>query len=130
MGDASAATAGKSWFVAVGLLALLIGGFIGIHWLKKPPTQPNVDEGRAVAEHFLANVRTGKAGEAWDSGTTELKSIEGRESFIRKARSTPILTGALQFNSSVSKVPEALASGIGVAFIALAMVSSLRHRKT
>ena len=56
--------------------------------------------GRAVAEAFLASVHSGKPGEAWDAATTEFKSIEGRESFIRKAKSTPILKDALQFNSS------------------------------
>ena len=56
--------------------------------------------GRAVAESFLEKVRIGKAGEAWDTATAEFKSIEGRESFMRKAKSLPILKAPLQFNSS------------------------------
>lgn len=99
MATAGPAT-GRVWILAIGLLALVVGGFVGARWLNKPPTQPNAEEGRLVAEQFLAQVRGGKAGTAWDGATTEFKSIEGRESFIRKVRSTPILTGPLQFNSS------------------------------
>ena len=100
MGDATSAASGKQLTLAIGLLLLIVGAVFGVRWLKKPPTQPNVEEGRAVAEQFLTRVRTGKAGEAWDAATAELKSIEGRESFLRKVKANPILIGPLQFNSS------------------------------
>jgi hypothetical protein len=41
-------------------------------------------------------------GQAWDAATAEFKSIEGRESFVRKAKATPILRENLQFNSTQS----------------------------
>jgi hypothetical protein len=100
MGNTSAVSAGKQLVLAVGLLLLIVGAVLAVRWAKKSPTQPDPDEGRAVAEQFLANVRTGKAGDAWDASTAEFKSIEGRESFVRKVQSTPILTAPLQFNSS------------------------------
>jgi hypothetical protein len=100
MADKKPAVSGKQLIVVVALLAVLAGGYFGYRRLMKPPTQPTVDEGRAVAEKFLTTVRSGKAGEAWDATTAEFKSIEGRESFVRKAKSTPILKDPLQFNSS------------------------------
>jgi hypothetical protein len=100
MGDAAPSVARKQLILAVVLLSLIVGTVLGVRWFKKPPTQPNVEEGRAVAEQFLTRVRTGKAGDAWDAATAEFKSIEGRESFVRKVKSAPILTGPLQFNSS------------------------------
>jgi hypothetical protein len=82
------------------VLAIIVAGYFGFRQLVKSPTQPSPDVGREVAESFLASVRSGKAGEAWDAASTEFKSIEGRESFMRRARSAAILTGPLQFNST------------------------------
>ena len=81
------------------VLLLLVGAYFGYRQWTKQPTQPNVDVGRTVAEDFLAKVRNGKAGEAWDSSTAEFKSLEGRESFVRKARSTALLKAPLEFYS-------------------------------
>ncbi len=86
--------------IVMALLAVVVLGYFGYRQLVKPPTQPSTDVGRKVAESFLASVRSGKAGDAWDTASAEFKSIEGRESFIRKARSNAILTGPLQFNST------------------------------
>ena len=99
MSDAKTALS-KYVIVLAALIAVVAGGYFGLKLLRKPPTQPNVDVGKVVAEEFITNVRTGKAGQAWDSATAEFKSIEGRESFIRKVRVTPILKENLQFNSS------------------------------
>jgi hypothetical protein len=93
----------KAWLIGAIAIALISGtGFYVARQFMKPPASPSVEVGRAVAEKFLESVRTGKAGEAWDGATAEFKSIEGKESFIQKAKSTPILTGPLQFNSSQS----------------------------
>ena len=100
MGDAAPAVTGKQFVLVIGLLLIIVGIVYGVRWLRKPPTQPDAEQGRAVAEQFLTTVRDGKAGEAWNAATAEFKSIEGRESFMRKVKSTPVLTGPLQFNSS------------------------------
>jgi hypothetical protein len=100
MGEAGLAISGKQLTAVIAVLAIIVGGYLWMRQLTKSPTQPSVDEGRAVAEAFLVSVRGGKAGEAWDAATTEFKSIEGRESFIRKAKATPILKDPLKFNSS------------------------------
>ena len=95
----------KAWLVGI-VAVLAIGasvGFIARQFMKMP-TSPDVEVGRAVADKFLTAVRGGKAGEAWDTATAEFKSIEGKESFVRKVKSTPILAGPLQFNSSQSVV--------------------------
>jgi hypothetical protein len=70
-----------------------------ISFWTKVPSQPTVDEGRAAVEAFLARVREGKPGEAWDQSTAEFKSIAGRESFVRLAQKSPILKEPLNFNS-------------------------------
>ncbi|MFO0788416.1 MAG: hypothetical protein U0805_03100 [Pirellulales bacterium] len=90
----------KYIYVLIPVLVILAGGYIALHTLRKPATQPDVEIGKAVAEQFLNNLRSGNAGKAWDSSTAEFKSIEGRESFIRKVNSTPLLKEQLQFNSS------------------------------
>src|SRR5262245_19275401 len=100
MSDAKPAAPLKSLLVILAFALLLVGGYFGYRYFRKPPTQPDVEQGRAVAEAFLNRVRSGKAGEAWDATTTEFKSIEGRESFIRKAKSTAILKDPLHFASS------------------------------
>jgi hypothetical protein len=100
MANEGPAISGKLLAGILALLVVIVGGYFGIRQWMRPPTQPSQEVGLAVAETFLASVRSGKAGEAWDSTTTEFKSIEGRESFIRKVRSRPILSAPLQFNSS------------------------------
>ncbi len=95
----------KAWLV--GTIATLVIGAVGFYMIRqsfKSPTTPDVEVGRAVADKFLTSIRNGKAGKAWDTATAEFKSIEGRESFVRKTKSTPLLTGSLQFNSSQSVV--------------------------
>ena len=85
-------TSGKTLGRLLGLvlvLALVAGGYLALRFLRKPPTQPSPEVGRTVAEEFLNKVRAGDPGKAWDTSTAEFKSIEGRESFIRKSRSTP-----------------------------------------
>ncbi|MBL9163100.1 MAG: hypothetical protein JNL18_10225, partial [Planctomycetaceae bacterium] len=74
--------------------------YVVVRYLMQPPTQPDVSQGRAVAESFLHNVSDGKAGDAWESSTAELKSIEGRESFMKKTSSAPILHEPLEFAST------------------------------
>src|SRR5262245_5021548 len=100
MGNTTPSSLGKHLLSLSALLVIVAGAFYGVRYFNSPPTQPGVDEGRAVAEGFLTKVNGGKPGEAWDSATAEFKSIEGRESFIRKVNSTPLLTQALRFNSS------------------------------
>jgi hypothetical protein len=85
-------------------LALLVLVVIGVglflkYWMQ-PPTQPELEEGRGVAEKFLELVREGRPGEAWDAATAEFKSIEGRESFIRSSAKAAILKEQLHFNSA------------------------------
>jgi hypothetical protein len=89
----------RTWLLAAGVLIVLVGGYFAVkHWMK-PPTQPPLDQGQVAAEAFLNEVRS-DPGKAWDASTVEFKSIEGRESFIRKAKSTPILKEPLKFNST------------------------------
>ena len=90
---------GRQYTLVVVLAAILAGGYFAVRTFLQPPTKPSVVEGRATADQFLTRVREGKAGDAWDGSTTEFKSIEGRESFVRKAKAAPILKEELQFGS-------------------------------
>ena len=87
--------------MALGILLLIaLGAYFGPKYLMRTPTQPDVEVGRVVAEDFLQLTRSTNPGKAWDGSTAEFKSIEGRESFIRKIRTNPVLKEPLQFVSS------------------------------
>jgi len=55
---------GKAMLLALVAIFLVLAVVVVLTW-RKAPTQPNVEEGRAVAERFLDLVRAGKAPEAW-----------------------------------------------------------------
>lgn len=103
MGRASSGVTGRQLAAVTIAFALLIAGYFAARQFMRPPTQATVEEGRASADAFLELIRDGNVGEAWDASTTEFKSIEGRESFMRKAKSTPILAEPLTF-ASMQKV--------------------------
>lgn len=95
----------KVWLAGtIAIVVICVSAFYVVRQLTKAPTIPDMEVGRAIADKFLTSVRSGRVGDAWDTTTAEFKSIEGKESFIRKVKSTPILTGPLQFNSSQSVV--------------------------
>lgn len=81
------------------IVVLLAGAFAIWKYWSQPPTKPETDVGRAVAQAFLDKVREGHAGEAWDGTTAEFKSIEGRESFIRSVAKRSVLKQQLHFAS-------------------------------
>lgn len=100
MTEARSAVSGRQLIVAVVAFAVLVGGYFAVRQIMLPPTQPELAEGQAVVEAFLAKVREGQPGEAWDASSTEFKSIEGRESFMRKAKATEVLQDELRFGST------------------------------
>jgi hypothetical protein len=87
------------------LLAVLVGVFVLLAvvvfwvWRRPAPTQPDVDQGRAVAQKFLDLIRNGQPQQAWESTTAEFKSAEGRESFLRYVKKHAVLTKPLAFAS-------------------------------
>jgi hypothetical protein len=80
-------------------IVVLVGVVVAVQALLKPPTKPDAAVGQRVAEAFLAELRAGEPGAAWDAATAEFKSIEGRESFIRTAAKAPVLKQQLHFAS-------------------------------
>ncbi len=60
---------------------------------------PDEQQGRTVADKFLEQIRTGQAGQAWDSTSAEFKSAEGRETFVRNCKKRPWLTKPVSFVS-------------------------------
>jgi len=85
--------------ISVGLLIILGIGY-GIRMWMQPPTQPDLEDGRAASEEFFTQIREGNPGEAWDASTAEFKSIAGRESFVRLVQKSPLLKEPLQFTST------------------------------
>ena len=87
---------------AVGRVAVVVlaGVIVGMRRWMQPPTKPETAVGQTVVDDFLAKIRDGHAGEAWDATTTEFKSIEGRESFISTAAKAPLLKDQLHFVST------------------------------
>jgi hypothetical protein len=83
------------------LVAVLVVLAIIVVWMWRgaPPSQPEIAEGRAVAEQFLALVRSGQPQQAWESTTAEFKSAEGRESFGRFVKKHAFLLKPLSFVS-------------------------------
>ncbi len=82
------------------LLAVFVALAIAVALMwRKAPTEPSVDEGRAVADKFLELIRSGQAQQAWESTTAEFKSAEGRESFVRSVKKQPALAKPLSFVS-------------------------------
>ena len=94
----SADRRGKTKLVVLVSIFVVLGIVVAWMW-RKPATQPSVDEGRAITEKFLEQIRAGQVAEAWESTTAEFKSFEGRESFVRSVKKTPALTKTLSFVS-------------------------------
>ncbi len=90
---------GEVKWIVVGVVAVvaIIAGYL---YFSKPATQPDVDEGRAVADTFFTQIQNGEAVEAWQSTTAEFKSADGREAFMRLLKKWPFLQKPLEFGSS------------------------------
>ena len=65
-------------------------------WPRRVPVA-GVDDGRPVAEVFLAQIRAGQVDAAWESTTAEFKSDEGREQFRQYVAQFPVLRQPLEF---------------------------------
>lgn len=76
---------------------LLVAATAAVWLLTSSPTLPSPDEGRPIADEFLQSIRNGRADVAWDSTTAEFKSAEGRETFLKRVKKTPVLKEALDF---------------------------------
>jgi hypothetical protein len=94
---ATSARRGKTMLAVLLVVFALLAAAVVWVWSTRRPTQPNLDEGRAVAEKFLDFVRRGQAAAAWESTTAEFKSAQGRESFIEYVKKYPVLAKPLSF---------------------------------
>ncbi|WP_166830287.1 hypothetical protein [Thalassoroseus pseudoceratinae] len=91
--------AGEAKWIVIAVIALI--AIIACYWyLSKPATQPDVDEGRVVADTFFTQIQNDQAVEAWQSTTAEFKSADGREAFLRLLKRRPFLQKPLEFESS------------------------------
>ena len=99
MRESASSVTGRQLAIVVMAIVVLAGAYFAARRIMQPPTQAPADAGRASADEFLKLVHDGQAGLAWDSATSEFKSIEGRESFIRKVKATAILREPFSFSS-------------------------------
>jgi len=88
-----------NWRLISLVIAFVVLGVLVAWMWRGAATQPDLDEGRAVAEKFLELTRTGKPAQAWQSTTAEFKSAEGRESFLKYVEDNPVLGKPLSFVS-------------------------------
>ena len=99
MGRTDHSRSGKVLLIVLLSVLIVLAGAAVWLWMQ-PPAQPDVDEGRRIAEAFLADIREGRLEQAWESTTAELKSAEGREAFSRRMRKYPFLKSQLDFVSA------------------------------
>jgi len=72
--------------------ALMFAGLLGMAaWSGCSPANPEPDASRATAAKFLDEIRAGKVSNAWESTTTEFKSLLGREGLEGYVRAHPAL---------------------------------------
>ena len=100
MRELNANVSGRQLMVIIIALVALVGGYFAVRGVLQNPTQPGLEEGRITVDAFLAKLRDADPGIAWDMASTEFKSIEGRQSFSQKARSTTFLQEPFQFGST------------------------------
>ena len=84
---------------AIVLLPVAVAVFL---W-SRPAPNPSPEEGRAIAEAFLARIGAGDVREAWDSTTAEFKSAEGQATFQARVAANAWLAKPVAF-SSVQRV--------------------------
>ena len=104
----SSSRPGNTRLVAIAVLAAIAGGAYLLYAFFGSSAIPP-ESGKAVAEPFLEDVRSGKAESAWEGTTAEFKSNLGRENFLKYVESHPLLKEPLEFYSlqtvSINGVP-------------------------
>ncbi len=86
----------RSSLIAACLSAALVALIAWWLWPRRVPVA-SVDDGRPVAEAFLAQIRAGQVDAAWESTTAEFKSDEGREQFRQYVAQFAVLRQPLEF---------------------------------
>jgi len=92
VGTVSGARRRLGWLCGAALLSIV--------GCSEPPTVPDLEVGRAVADKFMQSVTSGKAAEAWDTTTVEFKSAEGRDSFARSIKKMRWLAKPAKFTAA------------------------------
>lgn len=78
--SSDAVRGGRTVLIVAGVLAVAaFAAFLILRTGSEPA--PREDEGRPIADLFLANIREGKTDEAWESTTADYKSDQGRDAF-------------------------------------------------
>ncbi len=86
----------RMWLAIAVVGMLLVAALLYWFWPRPIPVASS-DDGRPIAEAFLAQIRTGQVDAAWESTTAEFKSDEGREQFRQFVARTPMLREPLEF---------------------------------
>jgi hypothetical protein len=92
--------------VCIVLPLVLVVACLGVFLLRGSAAPP--DEGRGIAEAFLAQIRDGDADSAWEGTTAEFKSFMGRDRFRRFVETHPALMDAAEFTGFQMTSPQGL----------------------
>jgi hypothetical protein len=89
----------RNWIILAAAGVVVMGVVVAlVVWMtSRPAPVANQEDGRPVAEAFLAQIRAGQVDAAWESTTAEFKSDEGREQFRQFVARTPLLKQPLEF---------------------------------
>ena len=88
---------GQAWLPVLAVVVIVGIGCAGGWWYFSGPSKPSPDQGQAIVEDFLKQLRQGKADQAWATTAADFKSYLGREAFRAFVGKHPVLKQPLQF---------------------------------
>ena len=83
--------------VAVAVAVVLAAAAAWFLFVRDPTPAISDDGAQQIAAGFLADIRAGKADDAWANTSTDFKSMSGREVFRRYAKSKPVMKEPAEF---------------------------------
>jgi hypothetical protein len=87
---------GRTVLIVAGLLAVTaVAAFLLLRTGSEPA--PRQDEGRPIADLFLAQIREGQLDDAWESTTADYRSDQGRDAFRSFIAARPGLKQPAEF---------------------------------
>lgn len=97
----------SAWPVLLVVVGLVLVAWVGVGWFRGT-SAPSEDEGRAIAESFLVNLRGGKIDTAWNGTTAEFKSFMGLDRLRGYVKANRVLKEPCDLLRSQAVTPNGL----------------------